>query len=136
MLDEMVKSLKEFRSSEPGNRFKQRYRRRQESESGWTDPRRLFNVIVGVILVVGSAFFGWAPGPGMLTFFIGLAMIGGEFRFAAHFLDWAEIRSRKAWRIITKLWHSSAGGKALVLASALITVSIPAYAIYRLFFGG
>ncbi|CAN5873138.1 hypothetical protein BH23ACT11_BH23ACT11_31200 [soil metagenome] len=132
----MVKSWRDFRNSEPGDRFKRRYQHRQETQSGWTDPRRLFNVVVGLVLVVGSAFFGWAPGPGMLTFFIGLAMIGGEFRFAASFLDWAEVRTRDLGRIITKLWRSSAGGKALVLAGALIAASMPAYAIYRLFFGG
>lgn len=58
MIGEMRKDWEHFKESEPGSRFKDRYGRRQENERGWTDPRRLFTVILGTILVVGSAFFG------------------------------------------------------------------------------
>lgn len=125
-----------FKESEPGNRFMEHYKRRQEGERGWSDPRRLFNVIVGTVLVVGSAFFGWAPGPGMLTFVIGLGMIAGEFRFAARFLDWAEIRTRNFLQFFTEVWRSSIAGKALILACILLLATTLAYGTYYLFFSG
>lgn len=136
MIREMKKNWEHFKESEPGDRFKERYEHRQEGERGWADPRRLFNVIVGTVRVVGSAFFGWAPGPGMLTFVIGLGMIAGEFRFAAHFLDWSEIHGRGFWDFVVATWRSSIMGKAIVLLCALALISATGYVIYRLFFGG
>lgn len=137
MISEIKKDWERFKGSNPGERFIERYRRRQEgSSSGWRDPSRLFNVILGTVLIVGSAFFGWAPGPGMLTFVIGLAMIAGEFRPAAHFLDWSEVHGTRFWRFITKLWRSSVAGKAIVLLGALILTSATGYVIYWLFFKG
>jgi len=67
MIARTKQSWQEFKESKPGHRFQDRYRRRQESEHGWTDPRRLFYVVGGLILAVGSLAFGILPGPGMLT---------------------------------------------------------------------
>jgi hypothetical protein len=58
------------------------------------DPRRLFYVVGGLILAVGSLAFGVLPGPGILTFFVGVGMIAGEFRPVARLLDWSEVRAR------------------------------------------
>ncbi len=135
VIGNVKKSWQEFKADEPGHRFKERYRRRQESEYGWLDPSRLFNVIVGTILIVGSAFFGWAPGPGMLTFFIGLGMVAGEFGPAARLLDWSEVRARQVWRFTTDVWRASAMGKALLVAAALVLGAAALYAAYRLLFG-
>lgn len=136
MIREMKKNWEHFKESEPGGRFKERYERRQEDERGWADPKRLFNVILGSVLVVGSAFFGWAPGPGMLTFVIGLGMIAGEFRFAARFLHWSEIHGRRFWDFVVATWRSSMTGKAIVLLCVLALISATGYVVYRLFFGG
>ena len=46
-----------------------------QSEHGWRDPRKLFYVVGGLILALGELLFGELPGPGTLTFFIGLGMI-------------------------------------------------------------
>lgn len=100
------------------------------------NPSRLFNVVLGTILVVGSAFFGWAPDPGMLTFVVGLGMIAGEFRFAARFLDWAEIRVEKFWQAIIEVWRSSISGRALILAVVLVLVTVTIYGAYYLVFRG
>ncbi len=136
MIGEMRKDWDCFRENDPGKRFMGRYERRQEGGRGWKDPSRLFNVVVGTILVVGSVFFGWAPGPGMLTFAIGLGMIADEFRFAARFLDWAEVWLRKFWQFVVDLWRSSVLGKAVVLSCALALIAASGYGVYRLFFGG
>ena len=135
-LKEVKNSWREFQESDPGSRFEEYYRRRQESGYSWFSPRRLFNVVVGLLLVVVSTFFGWAPGPGMLTFVIGLGMIAGEFRFAARFLDWAEVWLRKFWQFVTEVWHSSILGKAAILVCTPSLVATFGYTVYRLFFGG
>ena len=73
----MKQSWRRFKGGEPGYRFQERYRRRQESEHGWRDPSRLFYVVGGLVLALGSLLLGVLPGPGMLTFFLGVGMIAG-----------------------------------------------------------
>lgn len=72
----------------------------------------------------------------MLTFVIGLGMIAGEFRFAARFLDWAEIHGRRFWKFVTKVWRSSIAGKAVVLLCSLLLISATGYVVYWVFFSG
>jgi hypothetical protein len=111
MIARTKQSWRRFRASKPGDRFQDRYRRRQESEHGWKDPRRLFYVVGGLILALGSLAFGVLPGPGMLTFFVGVGMIAGEFRPVARLLDWSEVRARAFGRWVGGIWRASAAGR-------------------------
>ena len=121
-----------FTRSKPGDRFQVRYYRRKQSGPGRLS--RIVNVVVGSILVIFSAFFGWAPGPGTITFVIGLAMIGGEFLPVARFLDWAEVRLRTLAHFIAYVWQASVVGKVLIVALVLVCVAALGYGIYSVFF--
>ncbi len=136
MIGRTKESWRRFEASKPGHRFQDRYRRRQESEHGWRDPRRLVYVIGGFIIAVGSLLLGVLPGPGTLTFFLGLGMIAGEFRPVACLLDWAEVGVRKLARRVGDIWRSSAAGKVLVVSVAAICVAAVLYVAYLLLFGG
>jgi Putative transmembrane protein (PGPGW) len=136
MIARTKQSWQEFKESKPGHRFQDRYRRRQESEHGWKDPRRLFYVVGGLILAVGSLAFGILPGPGMLTFFLGVGMIAGEFGPVARLLDWSEVRARELGRWVGGIWRSSVAGKVLVLFVGAICVAAVLYVAYRLLFTG
>ena len=128
------RSWRHFTSSKPGDRFQVRYYYRKQSGPGQLS--RIFNIVVGGALVIFSVFFGWAPGPGMVTFVIGLAMIGGEFLAVARSLDWAEVMLRKLAHFVRVVWRSSAIGKALVVLVALILVAALGYVIYAVLFAG
>ncbi len=136
MIQRMQDSWHRFRASKPGHRFEDRYRRRQGSERGWLDPGRLFYVVGGLIIAVGSLLFGVLPGPGALTFFLGLGMIAGEFRPVARLLDWAEVRVRKLGRWIEATWRSSVAGKVLVASVAAICLATILYVASLLLFSG
>ena len=136
MIARTKQSWQRFRASKPGQRFQDRYRRRQQSEHGWKDPRRLFYVLGGLILAAGSLAFGVLPGPGMLTFFVGVGMIAGEFGPVARLLDRAEVRSRGFGRWVGGIWRSSAGGKVLVISVAAICVGAVLFVAYLLLFAG
>ena len=132
LIGKAKRSLLLFKSSKPGDRFQVRYYRRRQSGAGRLSV--IFNIVLGSVLVVVSTFFGWAPGPGLLTFFIGLALVGGEFLPVARFLDWAEVWSRKLERFVAGLWRASAFGKALIILTILVCVAASGYGIYLVFF--
>ena len=136
MIGRTIESWRRFEASNPGHRFQERYRRQQEGEHGWRDPRRLFFVVGGLVVAIGSLAFGVLPGPGTLTFFVGLAMISGEFLPVARLLDWAEVRARKLGRWVGSVWRSSAAGKVLVASAAAIGAAAVLYVAYLLLFGG
>jgi hypothetical protein len=135
MIGRMKESWRSFKASEPGHRFRDSYRRRQESEGGGLSVRRVVNITLGSVLVVGSAFLGWLPGPGILTFFLGLALIAGEFSPVARLLDWSEVWLRKLARPARKVWdRSSPAGKAAIVAVIVVCLVALAYGVYSLLF--
>jgi hypothetical protein len=134
MIGRAKRSWRHFTSSKPGDRFQVRYYYRKQSGPGRLS--KIFNIVIGSALVIFSAFFGWAPGPGVVTLVIGLAMIGGEFLPVARFLDWAEVKLRKLAHFVEKVWRSSTICKALVVLLVLILVATFGYVIYAVFFGG
>ena len=136
MIARTKQSWRRFKESEPGHRFQDRYRRRQQSEHGWRDPSRLFYVVGGLVLAVGSLLLGVLPGPGMLTFFLGPGMIAGEFGPAARLLDWAEVGARRLARWVGDIWRSSAAGKVMVVSVAAICAAAILYVAYLVLFGG
>ena len=137
MIGRTKRSWRLFEASRPGHRFQERYRRQQAREGGWRDPRRLFFVVGGLLIAIVSLVFGVLPGPGTLTFFLGLGMIAGEFHPVARLLGWAEVRLRRAARAAREVWaDASPAGKAVIALVVLIVVAALAYGAYSLLFGG
>jgi hypothetical protein len=135
MIGRAKRSWRLFTSSNPGDRFQVRYYYHRQSRHGRSSLSRIFNIVVGSVLVIFSVFFGWAPGPGTLTLVIGLSMLGSEFLVVARFLDWAEVRLRKLAHFVGVVWRSSTIGKALIVLVAVTLVAAFGYVIYAVFFG-
>lgn len=134
MIERIRESWRHFKASEPGHRFKDSYHRRRRS-GGRFDARRVVNITLGSVLVVGSAFFGWAPGPGLVTFFLGLALISGELYPVARLLDWSEMRLRELARWAGRIWASaSPAGRTLIVAALATCTLALAYGAYSLLF--
>jgi len=133
MIRKMKRDLQEFRESKPGRRFQDRYHRRQEEEQGHT-ARRIFLIILGAIIAVGSLITAPLPGPGWATVFLGLMILAGELLPAARLLDWLEVRLRKLWMLIQYIWRSSVLGKVAVVVVAVILAAAVVYMAYWLLF--
>lgn len=133
----MIKSLKgnweEFKESRPGERFKDRYHRRQQ-EPGHI-AKRILLIILGAVLAVGSLLTAPLPGPGFATVFLGLAILGGELLPAARLLDWSEVRLRQLWQFVTEVWRGGLYGKVSVVFVAVFLAAAFLYLAYRLLFG-
>lgn len=85
-----------FVHSTPGQRFQERYRRRQQQKgSAW---KRCAFVGGGILLSLAGIFFLAVPGPGLLILAAGLALVAQESAVMARLLDRAEVRLRRWWR--------------------------------------
>lgn len=136
MIEKMRDAWQSFKESEPGQRFKDRYRRRQQSKSGKFDLGLVASVLGGILIVLGGIVAVPGPGPGWLIVFLGLGLVAGEFRPIARFMDWAEVRLRRLARWAAGVWTSSPPAvKALIVVAILVSAAALGYSAYRLFFG-
>ena len=135
MIGRAKRSWRNFKRSKPGDRFQVHYYYRKQRGSGRLS--RIFNIVVGSVLVVMSTFFGWAPGLGLATLVIGLAMIAGELLPVTRFLDWCEVRLRKLARLGGNIWTGATPvGRTLIVLLISVCVAALVYGAYSLLFGG
>ena len=120
MIGRLKGNWEEFRDSKPGDRFKDRYRRRQEQPGHIVT--RVVLIIFGTILALSSLVLAPLPGPGFATVFLGLAILGGEVLPAARFLDWSEVRLRQLWQFVQDVWRTGLPGKISVVVATTILV--------------
>ena len=135
MIGRMKDSWQRFKASKPGYRFKDRYRHRQQEEQGHI-LKRIFLIFLGTVIAVGSLVLAPLPGPGFVTVFLGLAILGGELLPAARLLDWAEVRLRRLAQFVREVWRASVLGKILVVLVVMICIGALLYVAYLLLFGG
>lgn len=133
----MKKGWRLLEASKPGSRFRERYRRRQRSGGGTFRPSKILYVVGGLALIAVSAFFGWLPVLGWGTIVLGLGMIAGEFRPAAWFMDWLEVRARRLFKPVARAFRRLPrwAQLAVSVAIALLTFAL-VYTVYRYTFGG
>ena len=93
-------------------------------------------ITLGAVIAVGSLVLAPLPGPGWITVFVGLMILGGELLPAARFLDWLEIQLRKLWRLVQKVWRASFLGKVAVVVVVGSCVAAIIYVGYLLLFSG
>ena len=135
MIGRAKRSWRHFTKSRPGDRFQVRYYYRKQRGTGRLS--RIFNIFVGSVLVIMSTLFGWAPGLGVVTLLIGLALVAGELFPVARFLDWSEVRLRKLALLAGKVWAGATPvGRTLIVLLVLVFVAALVYGAYSLLFGG
>jgi uncharacterized protein (TIGR02611 family) len=131
MFEQLRQAWREFTESKPGERFKDRYRRRRQDEQGhiiW----RIFLITLGSFIALGSLVLAPLPGPGWATVFVGLMILAGELLPAARFLDWLEVLLRRFWRSVKQTWRASVAGKLAVILVATLCVAAIVYVAFRL----
>lgn len=129
-------SIEEWRrflgQSAPGRRFRNRYRRRQQAGRDRSTLRRACYVAFGTAIAIGSLVLAPFPGPGWVTFFVGLGMIAGEVLHVARFLDQAEVKLREALRHAKGMWDKLAlTGRVLITLMISLGVLASAYGAYH-----
>jgi uncharacterized protein (TIGR02611 family) len=131
MIEQMKQNWREFKESKPGERFKDRYRRRRQDEQGhiiW----RIFLITLGAVIALGSLILAPLPGAGGATVFVGLMILAGELLPAARLLDWLEVWLRNFWRFIQQVWKASVLGKVALIVVAALCAAAVVYVVYLL----
>jgi hypothetical protein len=105
-------SIQEWRwflkQSAPGCRFRDRYRRRQQTSRDRSMLGRACYVAFGIAIVIVSLVLAPLPGPGWGTFFVGLGIVAGEVLQVARLLDRGEVKLREALQHTKGVWDKSA----------------------------
>lgn len=81
-----------FWNDPPGERFTRRYLRQRRRGTG--PARRILGMASGAMLMLLGIVFVPLPGPGFVPLLLGAALIAGESRRMAHWLDRVEVRVR------------------------------------------
>lgn len=137
MIDQARRMWQEFRDSQPGYRFQDRYKRRQETTNGRFDPKKLLYLGGGVAIIILGVLIAPVPGPGGIIAFVGLALIGSEVLPIARVLDWGELRARGILRWAGEMWQVLPLGMKVALGLlAAIIVAVLAYGAYHVLTSG
>lgn len=84
----------EFKAAPPGERFQRRFRAKRAA--GTRRLWRILSIAGGTLLLTLGLFLLVTPGPGALVLVLGGALVAGESMWMARFLDWLEVRIRRA----------------------------------------
>ena len=138
MENALENSIKEWRwflkHSAPGRRFRDRYRRRQQTGRDRSMLRRVCYVAFGIAIAIGSLLLAPLPGPGWGTFFVGLGIVSGEVVHVARFLDRGEVRVREALQRTKGVWDKSAPAVRVLIALTIsLCVVASLYGAYHVF---
>ena len=120
--------------SAPGCRFRDRYRRRQQSGRERSMLRRALYIAFGIVIALGSLLLAPLPGPGWGTFFVGLGIVAGEVLHVARLLDRGEVKLRKALQRTKGMWDKSAPAvRVLITLTISLCVVASVYGAYQVF---
>ncbi len=137
MIERTKQTWQEFKGSDPGQRFQDRYTRRQQAEHGRWDKRTMINIVLGVAITLAGLFLVPAPGPGWIVALLGLGLLGSEFAPIARVLDRAEMKARGVASWAQGVWdRSPLVVKALLVLVGVIGLVALGYGAYRLLVGG
>lgn len=95
VFERMREEWRHFVRAEAGTRFARLHERKNADGRGLA--RRLAWWGMGVVLIAAGVVMLFTPGPGLLTFALGIACIAQESLPFARRCDYAEMRLRGAW---------------------------------------
>ncbi len=92
---------KDLRGDKPGQRFRHHYERLHRPEY---KKLRILALFVGPLLAVGGVVMLFVPGPGLLFLVFGLALLGGQSKKLAGWLDRGEPPVRRVLGRLRQRW--------------------------------
>lgn len=121
MIGKIKRDWRWFVESQPGFRFRERYKRRKRRGQDGFNFRRALYIVGGIVIAIASLLLAPLPGPGWGTFLVGLMMLAGELYIVARFLDRAEVTLRRPARRAKDVWARSPS-----VVRSVVGVAVPA----------
>jgi hypothetical protein len=103
-----IEMWREFRNGRPGHRFQDRYQRNRRKRQNQRWYLRIFKITLGLLLLLIGVVLTFMPGPALLFFPLGAALLADQCRPVARALDWTEVKIR---RLLNWSSGSFAGGR-------------------------
>jgi hypothetical protein len=133
VLERFKQDWRDLRESPPGQRFQQRYKRRQQST------QRLRNKVLsiggGILIIAAGILLVPVPGPPEIISIIGAGLIAQEFLVVARALDWTELRLRRLATWSLGVWlRASLAVKILLLLFVMALVAAGGAGAYMLLY--
>ena len=110
--------FREVSRGRPGHRFREYYERSKRDRKSGAAKDRIFRIVAAVVMFAIGLVLVFIPGPAVLFFFLGGALLASESLFVARAMDWLEVRVRAVWRWCKKHWDR------LPLAAKIALVAI------------
>lgn len=136
MLDRLRTHWHEFKESEPGRRFQDRYRRKHGDRRHRFGAGSFVRVVAGAGLITAGMVMMVTPGPGIAVLLVGFSLLAGESIAMARMLDWTELRLTAAYHWTKQRWGMlsmlAQGAVVLVLVATAVAV---VYGLYHVVFG-
>ena len=109
-----------FKAGRPGERFVKLREYRQSKRTSCCPGEKCVNIVGGSLLVILGLLMIPAPGPGVLTIGLGMALLGTEFLVIARCMDAAEFKGRAQLAEIRDRWLTlrSRQRESVVIGSA------------------
>ena len=112
--------LREVQRGRPGTRFERYHERAKKERKSRAGVGRIVRIAIALALFAIGVVFVFIPGPAILFFFFGGALVAAEWLVVARAMDWVEVRARAVWRWGRKRWE------ALALPGRIAVVTIVA----------
>ncbi|HEY8142864.1 MAG TPA: PGPGW domain-containing protein [Kofleriaceae bacterium] len=120
-----------FKDDEPGRRFRH-YRTRLHQHG--SRALRILGIAAGLLFILAGIAMCFLPGPGAVTILLGLAMLGGESRRLAAWLDRLEPWLRRRASAARRWWkRRSLFSRVALVALAMLATGLAMRAWWTFF---
>jgi hypothetical protein len=137
MLEGIKDRWREFKKSQPGRRFQDRYERNRTERSKRSWLTRFLKPVAAIALILAGVIFCLIPGPGLPLLGLGAALLADISLPVARALDWLELRIRALWERLRRFWNrASIAAKSGVIVVGLLLVTAAGYGMFRLMTDG
>jgi hypothetical protein len=135
MLGKLREKWRQLQRGQPGRRFQDRYERSRHTRHNKPWYLRFLKITLALVLILIGLALTILPGPAVVFFALGAALLANQSRPLARLLDWTEVKARQVLAAVRNWWPRASvlarGG--VVMLGTLGTTGV-GYVFYRVMF--
>lgn len=99
------KKWREFQHGHPGRRFQERYERHRRARQNKPWYSNFLKIALAIALILIGVVLLFMPGPAILFFAVGAALLADHSQAVARPLDWTEVKVRQVLAAAKRWWR-------------------------------